>query len=67
VTTNADVIAAIRGTVPEADLELPAGTGRPGSALDITRIHDDTGFEPEYDTARAAADYIAWLRAGNER
>ena len=67
VTTNADIIAAIRGTVQEADLELPAGTGRPGSALDITRIHDDTGFEPQYDTARAVADYIAWLRAGNER
>ena len=67
VTTNADVIAAIHGTVPAADLELPAGTGRPGSALDITRLHDDTGFVPEYDTARAAADYIAWLRAGNER
>jgi UDP-glucose 4-epimerase len=67
VTTNADVIAAIRQAVPQADLELPAGAGRPGSALDITRIHDDTGFEPEYDTARAAADYIAWLRAGHER
>jgi UDP-glucose 4-epimerase len=67
VTTNADIITAIRETVPEANLELPAGTGRPGSALDITRIHDDTGFEPQYDTARAAADYIAWLRAGHER
>ena len=67
LTTNADVIAAIRETVPEADLDLPAGAVRPGSALDITRIHDDTGYVPEYDTARAAADYIAWLRAGHER
>jgi len=67
VTTNADIIAAIRQAVPQADLELPAGGTRPGSALDITRIHDDTGYEPEYDTARAAADYIAWLRAGHER
>jgi UDP-glucose 4-epimerase len=67
VTTNADIIAAIHETIPESGLELPAGTGRPGSALDITRIHHDTGFEPEYDTARAAADYIAWLRAGHER
>jgi UDP-glucose 4-epimerase len=66
LTTNADVITAIRETAPEADLELPAGTNHPGSALDITRIHDDTGFQPQYDTARAAADYIAWLRAGNE-
>ena len=67
LTTNEDIIAAIRETVPEADLELPAGAGRPGSALDITRIHADTGYAPEYDTARAAADYIAWLRAGHER
>ncbi|GLZ02016.1 hypothetical protein Acsp02_92670 [Actinoplanes sp. NBRC 103695] len=28
---------------------------------------EDTGFEPRYDTAAAAADYIAWLRAGNQR
>ncbi len=67
LTTNADVIMAIRETVPEADLDLPAGAVHPGSALDITRIHDDTGYLPEYDTARAAADYIAWLRAGHER
>ena len=67
VTDNADVIAAIHRTVPDANLELPAGTSRPGAALDITRLHQDTGFEPEYDTARAAADYIAWLTAGNPR
>ena len=45
----------------------PGRAGRPGAALDITRLRQDTGFEPEYDTARAAAGYIAWLRAGNER
>jgi UDP-glucose 4-epimerase len=67
VTTNADVIAAIRQTVPGAGLELPAGTSRPGAALDVTRLRQDTGFEPDYDTARAAADYIAWLKAGNPR
>ena len=67
VTTNAEVIAAIREAVPEAELDLPPGADRPGAALDITRLRQDTGFEPEYDTVRAAADYIAWLRAGNER
>ena len=67
LTTNAEVIAAIREAVPEAALDLPAGAGRPGAALDITRLRQDTGFEPEYDTVRAAAGYIAWLRAGNER
>lgn len=67
LTTNADVIAAIHETVPGAELELPAGADRPGTALDITRLRVDTGFEPEYDTVPAAADYIAWLRAGHER
>jgi UDP-glucose 4-epimerase len=35
--------------------------------LDITRLHEDTGYQPAWDTERAAADYIAWLRAGNAR
>jgi len=56
-----------RAFAPEAELDLPAGAVRPGAALDITRLRQDTGFEPEYDTVRAAADYIAWLRVGNER
>lgn len=37
------------------------------NALSIDRLRADTGFAPEYDTARAAADYVAWLRAGHER
>ncbi|MEN3303355.1 NAD(P)-dependent oxidoreductase [Pseudonocardia sp.] len=67
VTTNADVIAAIRDLVPGADLEIPEGAAHAGNPLAITRLHDDTGYKPEYDTARAAADYIAWLQAGNAR
>jgi UDP-glucose 4-epimerase len=35
--------------------------------LDISRLREDTGFRPRYDTSAAVADYIAWLRAGNER
>ena len=67
ITTNADVIDAVRSLQPGVNLELPQGATRPGNPLDITRLHDDTGYQPEYDTARAAADYIAWLRAGNSR
>ena len=66
-TSNAEVITAIKTVVPEARLELPDG-GDPGrSWLDITRLQQDTGYRPAYDLDRAAADYIAWLRAGNER
>jgi len=67
LTTNADVIDAIRSLQPGLNLELPQGATRPGNPLDITRLHNDPGYQPEYDTARAAADYIAWLRAGNSR
>ncbi|MFD0783065.1 NAD-dependent epimerase/dehydratase family protein [Micromonospora azadirachtae] len=67
-TSNADVIAAIKTLVPSADLSLPSrGSASPAWWLDITRLHEDTGYVPSYDTERAAGDYIAWLRAGNDR
>lgn len=66
-TSNAEVSAAIRAAVPDAQVDLPAGGSGRRTWLDITRIHADTGYQPAYDTERAAADYIAWLRAGNER
>ena len=66
-TTNGEVAAAIRQVVPDAQVDLPSG-GEPRQAwLDITRLHEDTGYQPAWDTERAAADYIAWLRAGNAR
>jgi UDP-glucose 4-epimerase len=66
-TTNAEVIAAIKKVVPDARIELPTGGTGHQNYLDITRIQQDTGYQPAYDTDRATADYIAWLRAGNER
>jgi UDP-glucose 4-epimerase len=66
-TSNAEVVAAIKKVVPDAAVELPTGgTARP-TCLDITRLQQDTGYRPAYDTERAVADYVAWLRAGNER
>jgi len=69
--SNGEVAAAIRKVVPEARIELPGGRDPAGSAqntyLDITRIREDVGYQPAYDTERAVADYIGWLRAGNER
>jgi UDP-glucose 4-epimerase len=66
-TTNAEVIAAIKRVVPDAQIELPTGGTSTRSYLDVIRIRQDTGYQPAYDTERAAADYISWLRAGNER
>lgn len=61
-TSNAEIIAAIRRVVPDARVDLPTGgTGEP-LYLDITRLQQDTGYQPEYDTERAVADYLTWLR-----
>jgi UDP-glucose 4-epimerase len=70
-TTYGEIAAAIRKVIPDAQIELPAGRDPNGPGhdtyLDITRIHQDTGYRPAYDAERAVADYIGWLRAGNER
>jgi nucleoside-diphosphate-sugar epimerase len=42
----------------------PGGQANPH--LDITRLQADTGFVPEYDTAKAVAHYVAW-RSENAR
>jgi len=38
-----------------------------GICLDISRLRQDTGYQPAYDTQSAVADYLAWLRAGHPR
>jgi UDP-glucose 4-epimerase len=68
-TRNADVVAAAHKIIPEAKLPLteghnPNGPGRV-NYQDLTRIHEDTGYAPEYDIQSGVADYIDWLRAGN--
>jgi UDP-glucose 4-epimerase len=65
MTTNNEVITAIKSVVPEFEVELKPGTSVPPSYLDITRLHQDTGYEPEWDVERSVADYIAYFRAGN--
>jgi len=71
VTTNAEVVAAIRAHVP--GFEAALADGRDASApstdpvLDLTRIKRDTGYAPSYDIDAGVGDYVAWLRAGHER
>jgi UDP-glucose 4-epimerase len=70
-TTNAEIAAAIAKIMPGAQSGLPEGRNPDGPGedpyLDIARVREDTGYQPGYDAERAVADYIGWLRAGNER
>jgi UDP-glucose 4-epimerase len=66
-TTNAEVVEAIQKVVPGVQFDLPSGRGPQNLYLDISRLNADTGYTPEYDTERSAADYFDWLRAGNDR
>ena len=71
VTTNAELAAAIEAVIPGAAPALrdgrdPGGLGR-DIYLDISRLREDTGFRPGYDTPAAVTDYAGWLRSGNDR
>ena len=68
-TANAELLAAIGEA--ELNVTLPPGRdpGGPGNDmwLDIGRLQNDTGYRPEYSAQRAVADYLSWLKAGNDR
>ncbi|HYB25114.1 MAG TPA: NAD(P)-dependent oxidoreductase [Solirubrobacteraceae bacterium] len=67
LTTNAEVVAALERHPPIASPRLRAGRSPAPPVdpyLDLTRLREDTGFEPEYDIERGIAEYVAWLRSG---
>lgn len=70
-TTNQQIVEAIQQVVPRFAVELPSRPLADGPALgwcfDITALREDTGFAPQFDVEAGIADYIAWLRDGNER
>lgn len=71
LTTYRELSEAIAAAVPGTRYELPDGSDPqsrlPQAHLDISRLREDTDYEPEYDIEKAVADYVAWLRAGHER
>ncbi|HEY3504247.1 MAG TPA: NAD(P)-dependent oxidoreductase [Actinocatenispora sp.] len=65
VVHDAEVVDAIRAVRPEAVLPLLPGRtpGGPDSdaRLDLTRIAEDTGYQPEGDIRPRIAGYLDWL------
>ena len=64
-TKNREVLEAARRVVPETDGKFNPGAGprhRENAYLDITRLKEDTGYQPQWDVYSGMADYIQWLR-----
>ncbi|MFE5504800.1 NAD-dependent epimerase/dehydratase family protein [Amycolatopsis japonica] len=60
-----ELVDALEAIMPGLRLDLRPG-GLTGPHLDISRLVEDTGFEPGFDVAAAVADYVAW-RGSNPR
>jgi UDP-glucose 4-epimerase len=69
VTTAGEMVSAIQKVVPSFKGDfLKEGanpSGRGNAYLDMTRIKNETGYEPEFPVEKAMADYVGWLKAGN--
>ncbi len=57
---------AVMKAAPEARIELKPGANPKGGPannyLDLTRVKDEFGFEPQYPIEKGLPDYIDWLR-----
>jgi len=71
LTTFGEIRDAILEIFPKTDIRLGKNLGditptkSPldiNACLDITRIREDLGFEPEYDLNNGMRAYIAWIR-----
>ena len=64
--TNRRIVDAIQKEIPSFEFQFAPGTSprnRPSPNFDLTRLREDTGFDPEYDIDKAVAEYIGWLRS----
>ena len=63
--TYGEFVEAVKTVVPDAQVNLQPGRNpryRANAYMDITRIKEDVGYQPQYDTKRAVEEYIEWLR-----
>ncbi|KAA1398018.1 NAD-dependent epimerase/dehydratase family protein [Aeromicrobium ginsengisoli] len=71
VTTNRDVVNALRSVTGRAAVELLPGRSPhlppADTHMDVSRLSADTGFKPELDLERGIRAYADWLAAGHER
>ncbi len=65
-TSNQDVADAVSAAVPGVNFELQPGRSpnwRSDPFMDISRISEEVGYQPQYTIAPAIAEYAEWMRA----
>ena len=68
-TVNGQLEAAVKKVIPDAQINFQAGRSpgyKANAYMDTSRVAS-LGFETMYSIDNAFADYIDWLRAGNEK
>ncbi len=63
--TYGEFVDVVKKVVPNAEINLPAGRGpryRPNAYLDISRLKQEVGYQPQYTMERAVGEYIDWLQ-----
>lgn len=67
-STNKEFASAIRRHFRNAILPLKEGASqhRTDPYMDLTRIYEDVGYEPEFSVDTAMDDYVAWLETNAE-
>ena len=64
--SNQQLADAVNEAVPNAKISLAPGRSPrfvPEFYLDLTRVRDEVGYEPQYDIRSAIKDYVSWLRS----
>ena len=64
-TMNREVVAAVQKACPRFGVSLPSDAqlaDTRSAYMDISRIREETGYEPAYDVESGVAEYVEWLR-----
>jgi len=69
LTSNKEVVEAVKRVVPNFKVDLPPGRFPfpPLPLMETKRLQADTGFSPKFDTQSAIRHYVDWLKAGNPK
>jgi UDP-glucose 4-epimerase len=64
-----EVAAAVTGRFPNTKLPVTPGWGpnhRHDAFMDISRIRQDTGYEPQFTLEQSVDDFLAWLQTHDQ-